>query len=328
MISRLVVITVILLLGATGESRAQDNLVRLSYSTGWDALPALVGVERGFFAAEGLVVSGHSAGNTAGVIQSVVVGSSDFALLPQRAMLLMAANELDFAVVSMSGWGTEMELVAKTSDSATNSIKDLKGKTILVGSGSEAVPVLIRLLNAAQMSVGDVTISQVQSSQLVEAFVQPSSHAVFETRHYTKALTDQNIGRVVTSNKDIEQAIGRIGAAPLIANRSTLEDDASKVQRFLNGWVQALKYIRENPEDAAVVLQIFFHRQGLELDSELAKAWIGMTRYDRYTWSAGDIADAEYNGWGLMTGNILKTQPKLKAYIDNSFAEAAAKQLN
>ena len=92
--------------------------------------------------------------------------------------------------------------------------------------------------------------------------------------------------------------------------------------------MRALTYIREDPDDAAAVLQIFFHRQGLELDAELAKAWIGMTRYDRYTWTAGDIADAEYNGWGLLTAKILRSQPKLSGYIDNSFAEAAAKQLN
>ncbi len=328
MISRFVAITVILLLSATGQVRAQDNLVRLSYSTGWDALPALVGVDRGFFDAEGLVISGLPADNTEGVIKSVVIGTSDFALLPQRAMLVMAASDLDFAVVSMNGWGTEMELVVKSSDSATKSIKDLKGKTILVGSGSEALPVLVRLLNAAQMTIEDVTILRVPSSQLVEAFGQPNNHAIFDTRHYTKSLTDQKIGRVVASNKDVEQAIGRIGAAPLIVNKNTLKDDREKVQRFLNAWVRALNYIRENPDDAAAVLQIFFHRQGLELDAELAKAWIGMTRYDRYTWTAGDIADAEYNGWGLMTGKILRSQPKLSSYIDNSFAEAAAKQPN
>ncbi len=331
MISRLVVITVVLLVSAIGPSRAQDeqdNLVRLSYSSGWDALPALVGVDFGFFAAEDLVINGLQGDDTAGVIKSVVIGTSDFALLPQRAMLAMAASDFDFAVVSMNGWGTEMELVAKASDSATKSIKDLKGKTILVGSGSEALPVLIRLLNAAQMTLDDVTILRVPSGQLVEAFGQPDNHAIFDTRHYTKSLTDQKIGRVVTSNKGVEQAIGRIGAAPLIVNKDILENEPEKVQRFLNAWVRTLNFIREEPDYAAAVLQIFFHRQGLELDAELAKAWIGMTRYDRYTWTASDIADAEYNGWGLMTGRILRTQPKLKDYIDNSFAEAAAKQLN
>ena len=327
MIARLVVITVFLLLGATTESRAQDNLVRLTYSTGWDALPALVGIDRGLFAAEGLVVNGLQAGNTTGVINSVVVGSTDFALLPQRAMLAMAAEEMDFAVVSMNGWGTEMELVVPGADTATKSMKELKDKTILITSGSEALPVLIRLLNAVQLTVNDVTIAQVQPTQLVQLFNDPSSHAVFDTRHYTKALTDNQGGRILMSNSDVEQTIGRIGASPLIANKTTLKEDAEKVQRFLNGWVRSLAYIRENPEDAASVLQIFFHRQGLKLETELAMAWIGMTKYDRYIWSEGDIADAEYNGWGLMTGKVLTVQPELNGYIDNRFAEAAAKQL-
>ena len=195
--------------GRSGQPRAPQLQQRLGCPS------ALVGVDFGFFDAAGLVINGLQGDNTEGVINSVVIGTSDFALLPQRAMLAMAASDFDFAVVSMNSWGTEMELAAKASDSATKSIKDLKGKTVLVGSGSEALPVLIRLLNAAQMTIQDLTIVRVPSGQLVESFGQPNSHAVFDTRHYTKSLTDQKIGRVVTSNKGVEQAIGRIGRCAL-----------------------------------------------------------------------------------------------------------------
>jgi hypothetical protein len=44
-------------------------------------------------------------------------------------------------------------------------------------------------------------------------------------------------------------------------------------------------------------------------------------------WTPNDTTDAEYNGWGLKEGGILKVLPKLEGFVDNRFAEAAVKRL-
>ena len=325
---RLLVYAILVLLGSAGHAVAQNQkLVRLSYSGGWDAIPAIVAQERGFFAEEGLRVSGLSVTSATAVAQSIIVGTTDFALIPQRALLVMATTGLDFSIVSQGGWGMHMELVVRASDKGTKSLKDLKGKTIAVGSGSEALPVLVRLLNQAQMSPKDVNIRNVNLSNLVKAFNQPGIDAVFDTRHYTDRLVSEKVGRVVMSNEDVTNAIGRIGAVPLVANKAMVDEKPELVQKFVNAWVRGLAYIQKDPEDAARRLQIFLHRQGSKIEKEQALSWLSMINYDRYTWTEGDIADAEYNGWGLNTGGVLKDQPKVAGFVDNRFAEAAAKTL-
>ncbi len=306
---------------------AEWTMARLSFSSGWDALPAIVAIERGFFSQEKLIVSGLAVTSAQGVMNSLAAGSTDFATLPQRTLLVMAALKLPVKVIGMNGWGTEMELVVPKADTTTKSIADLKGKTIALGVGSEAYPVLIRLLNKSKMRPADVTIKTLSAQDLARAFQKKLADGILESRHFTTALATTGQGRLVTPHKDIVQALGVTGAAPLLTRKALIDKEPATAQKFVNAWIKALKYIEQDPKDAAQLLRIFFHRQGVVVSEEMATSWIGMTRYNRFFWSPADVTDAEYNGWALKEGGVLKVLPKLDGYVENRFAEQALKQL-
>jgi ABC-type nitrate/sulfonate/bicarbonate transport system substrate-binding protein len=118
-----------------------------------------------------------------------------------------------------------------------------------------------------------------------------------------------------------------VGAIPLVTSKQVVENRPDFARRVLRAWSSALRHIQADPEDAAKVLQIFFHRQGIPVGDEQSQAWVGMTRWDRYVWTDSDIADAEYNGWGLKAGGILKVQPSLGALLEPRFAQEAAAAL-
>jgi ABC-type nitrate/sulfonate/bicarbonate transport system substrate-binding protein len=317
----------LLLLGLAPTAAADPSLARLSFSSGWDALPALIGIERGFFAENGLVVSGLAVNSADTILKSVTIGSSDFAAVPQRALLLTAASKLPVKVISMNGWGTPMDLIAPAQDQTIKSVADLKGKTIAMTTASEAYPVLIRLLNTAKLRPSDVKIKLVSSNQLTKAFDGHLADAVFETRYFTVVLLQNKKGRVVMTGADVVKALGLIQGTALLVRNDLITKDPALVQKFVNGWVKALKYIQQHPDDAADVMQIFFHRQGVVVAKPLAKAWVMDTRYDRYRWTPADVADAEYNGWGLQQGQVLKIAPKIGGMVDNQFADAAVRNL-
>ncbi len=301
-------------------------LVRLSFSSGWDALPALVAIERGFFHAEGLVVSGLAIPSAVAVINSLNAGSTDFAAVPQRVLLLMVAAKVPVKIVAMGGWGMEMELVTKPGN-GMNSLADLKAKRLAVLTGSEAFPVLVRLLNQARMRPTDVKITRLPADKLTKALKDNLADAVFETRHFTLPMVQSGQARVIMTPKAVTAAIGLIGGMPLVAGNAVIEKEPETVQKFVSAWVTALRYIQRNPDDAARILRIFFHRQGVKVAVDMAKSWVRMVKYDQYVWSPGAVADAEYNGWGLNTGGILKVAPKLEGFVDNRFAEKAAKAI-
>ncbi|MGH6880613.1 ABC transporter substrate-binding protein [Hypericibacter sp.] len=319
-----------LLLGAAmnGHARAAADmtLARLSYGSGWDALPAIVGIERGFFAEQKIIVSGLAVSSPTAVIQSLAVGTTDFALVPQRVMLVMVAAKAPIKVIAEGGWGTEMELVARA-DTAIKTVADLKGKTVAVVQGSEALPVLVRLLNQAKLKPTDVKIASITADQLLKSLADKQADAVFETRHFTVPLVDKKQGTVILDAAGVTKAIGSIGAIPLVARNDVITKDPDLTQRFVNAWVKSVAYIHQDPVDAARILQIFFHRQGVVISPEMAQAWVKMIRYDQYSWSAAAVTDAEYNGWALNADKVLKVAPKMTGYVENKFSDAAAKAL-
>jgi ABC-type nitrate/sulfonate/bicarbonate transport system substrate-binding protein len=306
---------------------AERALARLAFSSGWDGLAAVVAIERGFFDQEGLVISGLASSSPLHVINSLTAGSTDFAAVPQRTLLVMAALRSPVKVISTNGWGTEIELMAPKDDTATKSVADLKGKVIGVGVGSETYPVLIRLLNKAKIRPNEVTIKTLSAPDLTRAFQKKLAGAILESRYLTSALAQTGQGRTVLTHQDIVKTLGLIGAGPLVARQALIEKEPGTVQRFVNAWIKALTYIQQDPEDAGRMLQVFFHRQGAKVSEEMARAWIGMARYDRYVWSPAEIADAEFNGWGLKEGGVLKVLPKLDAYVENRFARKAVESL-
>lgn len=303
------------------------SLVRFSYSSGWDALPAVVAQERGFFAEQGLVVSGMPVSQARTVAVSLGVGTTDLAAIPQETLLTMLGAKVPVTVVSMGGCCVPMELVVPVADAQTTSLTNLKGKTIGVSEASPAYPVLIRLLNRARMRPSDVKIKFLPAVQLTQAFKQKLADAVFDTRHFTATLTETKQGRVATSSEDIVKAIGNIDAMPLVVRTELISKEPEVIQKFVNAWIRAQVYIRQDPVDAAKLLQTFFHRQGVAVADGLALSWVKMIKYDRYVWGKPEIADAEYNSWAIKTGGLSKTEAKLTGAVNNAFSERAFAQL-
>lgn len=310
-----VAIPLVLAVVAVGSRAEEANLVRLTFGEGWDALPAIVGVERGYFAAQGLVVSPLGVDSAEAVINSLVAGSSDFAVVPQRALLVMAVADVPVRVVALAGWNTRIDLV-KRGGSPIASVKGLKGHRIAVGRGDPAHAVLVRVLNAEGLRPSDVDIRLLAPEALARAFESdPELDAVCATGHYTERLIEAG-GELLRSHAQIVEMIGYVGAIPLVASSRTLENQPEVARRFVKGWIRSLAHIHDDPEDAARVLKLFFHRLGVTIGDAQALSWVGMTRWDRHAWSEADTADAEFNGWGLTEGGILKVSPKVADLVD------------
>lgn len=300
---------------------AEDQrLVRISYSTGWDALPIVVALERGFFAGQGLVVSGVAAGSASAVAQSLHAGSTDVAIMPQRAFLAMVDAGVEVRAIMVNTWGAQMQLVVPP-DSPIKQVTDLAGRRVGLSRGSSALPILIRLLNQAGLSPDELTIAEMPAAQLAKALPEGQTDAVFDVAHVTAPLVSGGLGRPAMDPDTVRKTLGLIDAMPVVASARFLEREPETVQRVVTAWVEAQRYIHREPEDSARLLRIFLHRHGLTASQALVDAWIGLQRYDRPLWTRHAITDAEYNGWGLKEVGMLDKVPSLAKFVDNRFLE-------
>jgi ABC-type nitrate/sulfonate/bicarbonate transport system substrate-binding protein len=308
---------------APARSTAQEwEVVRLSLGGGIDALPAIVAQERGFFLQERLVASVWNIASEEAVGVSLSAGTTDFAVVPQRTFLLMAAARLPVSVVATSNWDTQLELIVPAG-ADFDSVQDLQGKRIAIDDRSDTLLLLVRLLNHAEVSLSNVAVRALPAPRIAKAFAEGLADVVLAPRYLTQPLVEVEDAVQALGYDDMVEMLGIIGAQPVVVRDKLVADDPEIVQRFANAWVKALVYINQDPEDAAQLLQIYMHRQGVQISAEDALARIGMTRFDRYDWSSQDAVEAIYMGWALKEVQLIKEMPDLEGYIIGRFSEQA-----
>lgn len=310
---------------ASAEDAPETGLARLSIGNGWDALPAVVAIERGFFAQQALVVSPQISESLQTLANSLQANSTDYAVVSQRDFLKLAEADLPAIAVALNSWGSDPELILP-GDSESESLASLRGKRIAVGGGSDALPLLVRLLDQEEIPLADVSLQVISHQSIPKVFADDTADALFEAPHFTRPLLESG-ARVLVSQKAIAERLGNRGATALLVRRNLAEKEPERVQRFVNAWVRGLRYIEQDKDDSARLLQAFFHRQGVKVSRDLALSWIDYSRYDRVAWNDEDIADAEYNAWALVEVGILKSIPTLAPFVDKHFAERSAADL-
>jgi len=252
----------------------------------------------------------------------------------------------------VAGYGREIDLVVPAWDTTTKSLAQLKGKTLLLLNGVhnfDAVPEIYRALALSKppMKLSDINIQFIDVANLHNVFdprfrpvhAKNNIGGVFMLREFSAHYVDDKRARVVLSNDDLTQLVGRIGAQPLFASKLIIEKEPATVERFVRGWGRTLQYVSTpgNKEAITRLLQIYYIRQyGLALNPSLAQQYISRTKYDRLGWSERDLSEVTINARALSAArNLLfarikeadkrpfKTVPPVAEFIDMSFAKKA-----
>ncbi len=69
------------------------------------------GDREGFLAQQALVVNGLALPSVRTILESMAGGTTDFGLLPNRTLILVAGLRLPLKIVARGGWRTETEVV-------------------------------------------------------------------------------------------------------------------------------------------------------------------------------------------------------------------------
>ena len=352
------IIAVLATIVLCGTGAAQDSgrsVIRLSYIPGNFALPVLVGIEHGIFGREGLFVSAVPTTEEGTLMRSLNQGGTDFAIGSQSLLLSIAQNKLDIRVVAVAAHGRKIELVVPVWDTATKSIADLKGKTVLVLNGVhnfDAVPELYRAFAFSKLKLSDVSLQFIDLANLQAVmdprfkpqYIQRKVAGIFMFSEYTAAYVDQKKARIVVSNEDFSKLIGRIGAQPLLASKLVLDREPKLTERFVRAWTRTMGHMADKANHEAIVrvLQIYYLRQyGFLLKKELADGYVDAVRYDEVAWSSAAISEITINAKALSAGrNLLfanikeadkrpfKDVPDVAAYFEMSYVKKALEDLD
>ena len=208
------------------------------------------------------------------IVGKVVSGELDIACVPSNlGAVLYNKTEGGIKLLGMNTLGV---LYIVENGQTVENIEDLKGKTIL-SSGKDSTPefVLNYILNEAGLVPGeDVTVEFMgnHSDIASKLMTEEGTIALLPEPFVTTVLAkDENIRMAI----DVNEAWNNLNQMDLpmgiiIANANVVKDNAKGIEAFLKDYETSVKFVDENLEDAAALVEKF----GIVPNAALAKVAI------------------------------------------------------
>ena len=208
------------------------------------------------------------------IVGKVVSGELDIACVPSNlGAVLYNKTEGGIKLLGMNTLGV---LYIVENGQTVQNIEDLKGKTIL-SSGKDSTPefVLNYILNEAGLVPGeDVTVEFMgnHSDIASKLMAEEGTIALLPQPFVTTVLAkNENIRMAI----DVNEAWNNLNQMDLpmwiiIANANVVKDNAKGIEAFLKDYETSVKFVDENLEDAAALVEKF----GIVPNAALAKVAI------------------------------------------------------
>lgn len=310
-----------------GQAQTKKTLVRLSYSGSIYATTSVVGLEKGFFDQEGLIVNASPESSGQVALQALIGGSTDFAVGANVRPIQALARDLPVKVVALNSWGFAGYVLVPVKDTTTQKLEDLKGKTLAVQVGSGTHTVWLRYLRQKGISESDFKIKNVETEQIPAAFEAGGIDGAIPWDPFATLIIEKGLGRAILTPKEIAEPIKVTYPFFVMTTEETIKKKPEMVQKFVTAWAKALDYIHKNKSEASEIMQAFFAREGTKLSKETVKKLLDGTNYDHAKVTMADIDDTMESAKIQFEQKKLKKLPDLKQHVDNSFAEKAEKAM-
>ena len=302
----------------------QKPQIHITYSENMYATIAVVAIEKGFLAAQGLDVKHASEGTATEVLEAMISGSTDFGVASPSRIEVMAAKKLPIKAIALNAYGFTGSVVVPRKDEKSKTMADLKGKAIAVQLGTGTYAVWARYLKSQGLSVKDFNIKSIKNPDIPATIESGSVDGAVTWEPSPTRMVAKGIGRVILGPDDLSKPINSPYPFFLIAPSRLIDQKPEIVQKVLNAWAQSLKYIRENPDDVARIMTDSMKRmRGITLNPADVKREVYLTKYDRLVITDTDIKDTEEMSRVSVEEGRIKAVPDIRSVIDNRFAEKA-----
>ncbi len=271
--------------GATPVATISPNAYTIRYSVGTDAAIARAndvpyyGTELGYFTNVKPVYT--SAGAGAAVTAALVGGSLDFAMVNYLTLTRAISKGADLVAVAVyhgSGGSNFDWYVLK--DSGINGPADLKGKKVAFVTGSSSELFMKLYLAKAGLTLNDIVQVNVPTGSEIVALKTKQVDAVFIVgSDWDKArMLETGVAKHLFSQTEVTPP--KLFHCGLVTTKKFLAEHPNEAKEFIDGYVRAADWERDNPEEA------------IELTVKLNKA-LGYPELEPYirNLTDSDIAD-------------------------------------
>lgn len=313
------------LLALPSMALAQQPKVTIGMASGVNQVTSLVAADQGFFKEEGLDVELKPVVRGVLAVEAIVAGSMQFAEVSD--VVLFSAIDKGIPIVSLgaASRGFTGKMVGAPSLGEVKSMADLKGKRIGIQVGTGVHGVFLRLLEQQGLSPDDFQISNVRVTDMPTAMASEGTFdAVLGWDPMMQRIVQAGNGKEIISARQFQEMAEITYPLILVADKTYVSENRETVQRFVNAYAKAHKWIRDNPDGAFEIFSKTVKASGSTLEDDIIRTM--MFEVDKFTGvnfiPSDDNELAGTRDFLLKTGQI-SSAPDLKDVLDPSFGDAA-----
>ncbi|SRR5579885_367621 len=232
---------------ATPEPKVKPQPIKLGIATWPGFAPSFIAKEKGFFGdlpVDISVLDDFSVRQnafTSGQTQATISTLDSFAFESGQGVKGKVVMILD------ESFGADAIVVSPKIKSAM----DMKGKKVAYTRGSPSHFFLIQFLKKNGLSMNDIVRIEVDDpGRAGEAFVSGSVDAAVTWEPNITQIVSSGKGRVLESTRTATNLIFDV----MVVSPQLYESRKDDIQKFVNGWLQAVEYIKSNRNEAYSIM--------------------------------------------------------------------------
>lgn len=315
---------------AATHASATDKIV-IGMSAGINTVPSLVAEHEGYFREQGLDVELRPLARGGDAIKALSAGSLQFSESAHVPFMAAIDRGVPLTAVGVAARGFYGKLVASTANANLKTLADFKGKHIGTQMGTGMFTIVLMLLEKQGMKQSDFNFTNLRVVDMPAAMETNSANldAVLGWEPGMRRIVNAGKGKVIVTAKQFEEMAGITYPFLLTTTQQYRKDHPDIVQKVVNAYEKADKYIGSHHEDAVQIYVAEIKRRGGNLSEDDVRAMLfDVDRYGGVAFSAADMKDLPTTRDYLVKIGQLKSNLDLNAIIDTSFgakAEAATK---
>jgi len=223
--------------------------LQIEFAQWWGDYTLLVAEEKGLFEKYGVEVEPVYYEIFSKTYPDLASGQLDGALIAVGDTININRTSAMKVVAVYDNGGSDAVIV----DPEINSVQDLKGKTIGLQIGSQYELTVVKMLQSAGMSLGDVTIVGINPENALTALKSGQVQAASTWEPYSS--------EALSSGYKIIYPQEQLYLFPnlIVFDASVIEKRPNDVRAFLRAWFEAVDYRLKNPGETRAIAAKYLH---------------------------------------------------------------------
>jgi ABC-type nitrate/sulfonate/bicarbonate transport system substrate-binding protein len=329
MIKHIVGLVIIIFLVAwdgASPTVAADIKVAIGMAGGVNQVPSLVAKAKGFFKEEGLDVDVRALPRGSIAIDAVSNGSLQFAEAANAAYFQAVAKGVPLISVGVSSRGYTGKLLVANRNAGMKTLADLKGKHMATQVGTGMYTVLLMLLEKQGLQLSDFNVTNLRVVDMPTAMASSNNiDAVLGWEPSIQRIVQAGKGKVMLTSKQLEDMAGITYPFLVVTSQSYLKEHPDIIQKFMNGYAKADKYIATHHEETVGIYHDEIKRRGAKLSADDIRLMLfdDIDRFAGAAFTPADLQDLTATVAYMEKTSLLKTKLDLGKIIDPSFGKKA-----